>query len=112
MKKDVKTYQITTRDIIFNYANILTDEVRVRLIYYTHVNHSNCDASIIEKCAQLFSYHYGTWPNGNRVTLTPKRLRELVWFDPSCELVFAESRNKIVGYCFYCKFKVANESCV
>ena len=58
--------------------------------------------------AELFSNHYGRWPNGANVRLSPQKLRQGYLFDnDKCTLVQARDstrENILVGHAFLCLF--------
>lgn len=77
---------------------------------YTTLPASKVTVPQLEACATLFSEHYGVWgpaakTPGDRVRLSPARLKVQCLFNESCTLTTATDNGKLLGHVFSTKFQ-------
>lgn len=89
--------------------------ITINKIAYIDVPCDDITPEILIQCAELFSRCYGVWSSshlkaGQRVSLTPERLRKQCAFDDSCRLITAKYKNQLLGHAFYTSFNLDNST--
>ncbi len=75
---------------------------------YSNIIYKECTDDILLECSELFSNHYGIWKTGNRVKLSPYKLKRQCMFDETCNVSIVRHDGHIVGHCFYTIFNNNN----